>query len=256
MKWPQPILRHHVTTLRTDRHDSSLQTATVTPTTCSKGRQLQPGMKEAVSRWQSNPLAAYILCCTPPRDVQAPYEQRGGFPFIYSTKIDITIQVHPLETPTCNPFQHPCSKRGNRNKVVTQPRKVGWPLQRVQNCTQEEKLRAKPATDVMADVFHGFPQIIIHRPLHTQIKTPRSFTLSLGSLNHPYQTHQLLRTFHVFFWFQNTTVRTCTFAATPVLPVHVPCCSVTHSSTVTLQSTVIGTAVQQSLHKPREASDD
>lgn len=125
MKWPQPILRHHVTTLRTDRHDSSQQTATVTPTTCSKGRQLQPGMKEAGSRWQSNPLAAYILCCTPPRDVQAPYEQRGGFPFIYSTKIDITIQVHPLETPTCNPFQHPCSKRGNRNKVVIQP----WPLQ-------------------------------------------------------------------------------------------------------------------------------
>ena len=77
-------------------------------------------MKEAGSRWQSNPLAAYILCCTPPRDVQAPYEQRGGFPFIYSTKIDITIQVHPLETPTCNPFQHPCSKRGNRNKVDLQ----------------------------------------------------------------------------------------------------------------------------------------
>ena len=114
----------------TRHHASSQQTATVTPTTCSKGRQLQPGMKEAGSRWQSNPLAAYILCCTPPRDVQAPYEQRGGFPFIYSTKIDITIQVHPLETPTCNPFQHPCSERGNRNKVVIQPRKYGWPSQR------------------------------------------------------------------------------------------------------------------------------
>jgi hypothetical protein len=75
-------------------------------------------MKEAGSHWYSNPLAAYILCCTTPRDVQAPYEQRGGFPFIYSTKIDITIQAHPLETPTSNPFQQPCSERWNRNKVV------------------------------------------------------------------------------------------------------------------------------------------
>ena len=107
--------------LRTDRHDSSRrQTATVTAVTCSKGRQLGPGTSEAGSRWRSYPLAVYILCCTPPRDVQAPHEQRGGFPFIYSTKIDITIQVHPLETPTCKPFRQPCSKRGNRNKVVIQ----------------------------------------------------------------------------------------------------------------------------------------
>lgn len=145
--------------------NSSHQTATVTPVTCRRGRQLEPRMTEAGSRWQSHPLAVYILCCTPPRDVQAPHEQRGGPPFIYSTKIDITIQVHPLETPTCKPFQHPCSKRGDRNKVVTRPRYFCRPLQGLSNRTQDAKLRVKPATRVTADVFHGFPQIL-QRPIH------------------------------------------------------------------------------------------
>lgn len=171
-------------------------------------------MKEAGSRWQSNPLAAYILCCTPPRDVQAPYEQREGFPFIYSTKIDITIQVHPLETPTCNPFQHPRSKRGNRNKVVIQPRKFGWPL-RLRNRMQEKKLRAKPATDVMADGFHGFPQII-HRPIHKS----RQYNRHHAALHCRYvhsSTHTRLTSYFEDFMFPSVfkiqPSETCAFAA-------------------------------------------
>jgi hypothetical protein len=66
-------------------------------------------MKEAGSHWQSNPLAVYILCCTPPRDVQAHTNNGEDFPLSAPQKSislsKLTPSKHQLATPSNKPVQ-------------------------------------------------------------------------------------------------------------------------------------------------------
>jgi hypothetical protein len=86
---------------QTHRYDSlQEQTAIVTPVTCSRGRGVEPWMKEA----GSNPLAVYILCCTPPRDVHAHTNNGEDFPLSAPQKSislsKLTPSKHQLATPS------------------------------------------------------------------------------------------------------------------------------------------------------------
>jgi hypothetical protein len=66
-------------------------------------------MKEAGSHWQSNPLAVYILCCAPPRDVQAHTNNGEDFPLSAPQKSislsKLTPSKQQLATPSNKPVQ-------------------------------------------------------------------------------------------------------------------------------------------------------
>lgn len=116
MKWPQPILRQHVTTswawttLRTDRHDSSQQTATVYPCNLQQGETAaarDEGSWKPLAKlppWQptscvAHPLETYKLHTNNGEDFPLSTPQKSISPSKF------TPSKHQLATPSNIPVQ-------------------------------------------------------------------------------------------------------------------------------------------------------